>query len=182
MTRRRLAMVVVVALVQIAIVAGLALRQEVRLASGRDVILRVEPIDPRDILRGDYVRLGYTLERLPATVAVEPAVEAGRPAWLVLALDDDSRPASVVGVLAAPSATLAADQVALRVAWRRTAEAAEEAHRLALPEVDRYFVPEGTGPALEDALRAGTVEVLLRVDGDGAPLIAGILIDGTLID
>jgi len=36
------------------------------LAFGETVLLRVVPVDPRDLFRGDYVRLGYEISRVPA--------------------------------------------------------------------------------------------------------------------
>ena len=34
------------------------------LRSGRDVLLKTVPVDPRDLLRGDYVILSYDISRL----------------------------------------------------------------------------------------------------------------------
>lgn len=30
------------------------------LRDGTEIVLKTEPVDPRDLMRGDYVRLGYT--------------------------------------------------------------------------------------------------------------------------
>ena len=35
------------------------------LRNGQEVVLSVEPVDPRDLLRGDYVRFGYEIAQLP---------------------------------------------------------------------------------------------------------------------
>ena len=44
------------------------------LRNGQEVVLKVEPIDPRDLLRGDYVRLGYEIAQVPVKlVANAPA-------------------------------------------------------------------------------------------------------------
>ena len=55
---------VVAGLVSAAVLVGtLALHIEKRasiLRDGREIVLRTEPVDPRDLMRGDYVRLGYT--------------------------------------------------------------------------------------------------------------------------
>src|SRR5688572_13019432 len=35
------------------------------LRNGQEVVLAVEPVDPRDLLRGDYVRFGYDIGQVP---------------------------------------------------------------------------------------------------------------------
>lgn len=177
MSRRRLIFLALVALVQTAVVLSLALRHEVRLAEGRDLILDVRPIDPRDPLRGDYVILGYDIQTLPASVPVGEGLKGGREAWLVLTLDaaGHGTPQRVVASL--PEG-LAPDEVALRVLWQRSAREAGQTHRLDLPNLDRYFVPEGTGRPLEEAIRDGSVQALLRVAPDGDALLDSLIVDG----
>ena len=46
------------------------------LREGREVTLQTQPVDPRDLLRGDYVVLRYDISQLPAgTLAGQPAAE-----------------------------------------------------------------------------------------------------------
>ncbi|MGD8261881.1 MAG: GDYXXLXY domain-containing protein [Desulfobacterales bacterium] len=52
---------------QIAVLAFMAGEREYILRNGRAIYLRTAPIDPRDIFRGDYVRLNYELSRIPFT-------------------------------------------------------------------------------------------------------------------
>ena len=63
---RVLGAALLVALLQVGFLAALIEGRASILRDGREVLLKVEPVDPRDLLRGDYVRLGYeitTLER-----------------------------------------------------------------------------------------------------------------------
>src|ERR1700722_19874827 len=54
------------ALVQLALLA-LMVGDRVRiLRDGTEVTLRAQPVDPRDLLRGDYVTLSYNISQLPA--------------------------------------------------------------------------------------------------------------------
>lgn len=49
------------------------------LREGTEVILQTQPVDPRDLLRGDYVVLRYDISQLPAgTLAGQPAAERKR--------------------------------------------------------------------------------------------------------
>ena len=71
MTRgARIAFAVVVA-AMVAVPLGIIGWNEWKLASGEVVILRVEPVDPLDPFRGEYVALSYPIGRLP-TGGLEP--------------------------------------------------------------------------------------------------------------
>ncbi|TIM71785.1 MAG: hypothetical protein E5Y58_11010, partial [Mesorhizobium sp.] len=55
----------VLALVQIGFLSWIIAGRAAILRDGKQVLLRVEPIDPRDLLRGDYIILSYDISRLP---------------------------------------------------------------------------------------------------------------------
>ncbi len=57
---RKLAMIAVI-LLQVAVLAYMAGEREYILRTGRVVFLKTAPVDPRDIFRGDYVRLRYEI-------------------------------------------------------------------------------------------------------------------------
>ena len=58
-------MIILVAAFQVAAVVLLAAQREWIVQFGDTVYLRTMPVDPRDIFRGDYVRLDYEISRLP---------------------------------------------------------------------------------------------------------------------
>jgi len=62
---------------QIAAVATIALRQEWVLKTGRELLVQTAPVDPRDIFRGDFVRLNYLFTRLRASQLDPPLRERG---------------------------------------------------------------------------------------------------------
>ena len=55
----------VLALAQIGFLGWMIAGRAALLRNGQEVLLKVEPVDPRDLLRGDYVRLGYEISRIP---------------------------------------------------------------------------------------------------------------------
>jgi uncharacterized membrane-anchored protein len=57
--RNSILMAVLVAVIQIGFLGWSIMGRAAILREGREVLLKVEPVDPRDLLRGDYVRLGY---------------------------------------------------------------------------------------------------------------------------
>ena len=57
----------VVALAQIGFLGWIIAGRAAILRDGREIVLKVEPVDPRDLLRGDYVRLGYEISSIPVS-------------------------------------------------------------------------------------------------------------------
>lgn len=149
--RRQLLLLTIAA--QVLFVVAVAAAGYATTAYGRVITLRTTPIDPRDLLYGDYVTLNYSISQLPTSLWREPGSypRRGTPVYVVL------RPAgetyAAVRVYAS-NPTVPANQVVLRgwVAdrWRR---------RLRIRyNLERYYVPEGTGRELE---RRGARQPLL---------------------
>ena len=64
------------ALVQIGFLGWIIAGRAAILRDGREIVLKVEPVDPRDLLRGDYVRLGYEISRIPVSLITNLPPEA----------------------------------------------------------------------------------------------------------
>jgi uncharacterized membrane-anchored protein len=60
----RKAFVVAAILLQVIVLASMAGEREYILRAGKVIHLRTAPIDPRDLFRGDYVRLNYEISRI----------------------------------------------------------------------------------------------------------------------
>lgn len=58
---------IVILLFQLALLAGMVLNSYIVLLWGEKITLQVEPIDPRSLFQGDYVRLGYSFSNLDLT-------------------------------------------------------------------------------------------------------------------
>ena len=55
-----------VAALWLAILGGMVAINEHTLRTGREIVLKTVPVDPRDLFRGDYVTLRYDISRLQA--------------------------------------------------------------------------------------------------------------------
>jgi hypothetical protein len=69
---------------QAAWVIATAAKQEIALRRGTVVLFESGPVDPRDLLRGDYVILSYKISVLPARLFAEglpPELKAGTPVF-----------------------------------------------------------------------------------------------------
>ena len=70
------------ALVQLALLSVMIVDRVQILRDGNEVTLRSRPVDPRDLLRGDYVILGYDISQLPAGALLnQPASSRTRPRY-----------------------------------------------------------------------------------------------------
>jgi len=168
----RLAMFGLVCLVQLCVPAWMILRAESTLADGVLVRFRTEPIDPADMFRGRYVRLGFA-ELSGQPLDNEPfAHEEQVHASLASGADGF---ATVTGI----SHTPPDDSAYLTVRVRGVAE--DGAVRFWMP-MDRFYMEESLAPVAEReylnarvAFREAWVD--LRVlDGHG--VIEQVYIDG----
>ncbi len=57
--------VILAVILQLLVLAYMAGEREYILHNGKTIHLRTAPIDPRDMFRGDYVRLNYEISRIP---------------------------------------------------------------------------------------------------------------------
>lgn len=163
----------IVGVMCLVVLVGMLVRHAWPLWTGEPIYLKVRPIDPRDLFRGDYVILGYDIGELP-----EP----------------DPRPApgtrQYVQLRAVPSN---ADGVPMQyVAESVSAEPVEGAVNLAgrvrstfgWPGsldfgIDALFVQEGTGHPIEDAIRREVpVFAEVAVTADGSARVRALIIDG----
>lgn len=163
---------------QLLIVAAVPAPQLVAHVTGTTVLLRTAPVDPYDLLRGRYMRLGYAdessteLARLPGWKAAAEASPAPDALWVVFAPTAPGKPWKAVEVRASRPDGLPAGQVAIRGAYRGG-------------DVDwgmdHYYVPEGAGDGIEDAMRQGPRDAILveaRVDARGNAVLEGLWIAG----
>src|SRR5437899_1678765 len=68
----RLKLLVLVLGLQTAWILGTTVVQERGLAAGTIVLLETQPMDPRDLLRGDYITLNYKISNVPLSVFSPP--------------------------------------------------------------------------------------------------------------
>lgn len=116
-------------------------------ATGTEVFLETERVDPRALFRGDYVILSYPIRNEVPRSLVQEAYENGDIIYVTVTTD---KPAKYIGAsLSRPS--LAPGQACLAAradeAFRWNPEA-----RVTFPQIAQFFVPEGTGKAIEQNL------------------------------
>ena len=83
----KMAAAALAALIQCGILLFMIQSRASILQNGTEVVLKTEPVDPRDLLRGDYVTLGYSISNFPATEIEGEAnarVEESSPVYVAL--------------------------------------------------------------------------------------------------
>src|SRR6266513_149736 len=70
--------------VQLLFFAGWTVREQVRAASGPSILVKVVPVDPRDLLRGQYLRLAYEFSRPWDSTGARLQLPGDAPVWVVL--------------------------------------------------------------------------------------------------
>jgi len=170
----RLAAAVVI---QFLLLLGLLGFKQYAVLTGETVILRVQPIDPTDLFRGDYVTLTYDISRLQTSqlagddyfdrddrIYVE--LVKGDPYWQPVAVYSDRhqehKPSVVVkGKLSDYSSSGGYGTLTVKYG------------------IEDIFVPEDTGQAIQGLTRrSGNLGVEVKVDRWGNGIARRLLLDG----
>ena len=170
---------VAVALLQIGFLSWMIAGRAAVLRDGREVLLKVEPVDPRELLRGDYVRLGYDISRLPGSIFVPPPASTQssyeeRPVWVLLKPGEGG----VYGAAnAATERAALPDPGADGVVLKGTIGSlpALEAEGRATYGIERFYLPEGEGKPIERDMRERPFFVVAAVTEDGTAQIKRFL-------
>ena len=145
------------------------------LKSGREIVLKTAPVDPRDFFKGDFARLGYDISTIPKPLALDPAVPHGAAFYVTLVQGDDGT-WRVAKTAARYPAAVAANEIVLRArddtsTWWATSGRVRYG-------IERYYVPEGTGTDIEKLARDHRLEVIVSVGASGDAAIKGLAVDG----
>ncbi|WP_113553796.1 GDYXXLXY domain-containing protein [Rhizobiales bacterium] len=149
------------------------------LRSGRDVLLKTVPVDPRDLLRGDYVILSYDISRLRPELFKGDTPKQSEEAKVYVRLERQ-----LDGFWAATEASFAplspaGDSVVLRsLPFTYYPSSALSSVNVEYG-IERFYVPEGEGRTLEEARNAEALSVNIRVDAKGKAQIREIAVNGS---
>jgi len=166
--------------------------QEYLKRNGQEVILDTIPVDPRDILRGDYVELAYEIGRGEKAMEFAKTLTESWPIYALLSLGEDNRVLEYAFTTIEPK-----DGVYIRgevvvqdiqnYVGEKNGEAVfeiEKQRNIYYPHIEQYFVPEGKGWEIERIWRFNSekkLEVKITTKGSRAQILE-LLIDGKPID
>ncbi len=171
----------VVAALQTAVLGYMIESRASILRNGAEVLLKTAPVDPRDLLRGDYVVLSYDISTIPVALVTGEKPQSSGQTRLSVRLE--KRIDGFWGVTEASFAPLGA---------RAGSVVAETLPFTYYPDfndasgsffvsygIERFYVPEGEGKVLEEARNSEALSVAVRVSSSGAMQIREIALHGT---
>lgn len=176
--RLLLPLAIVVALFQSGILLHVVTSRAAVLRDGAEILLKTAPVDPRDLLRGDYVVLNYDIGQVPAALVqgAWPEERARHALWVRLEAGADGfwtvREASFA-VLPARQGSVVVKGVTGRFLPRASDGTVGVSYG-----IERYYVPEGEGHAIEAARNDGRIAIAARVSAEGVAHIRALMEDG----
>lgn len=182
MTGKRLIVsALVLALVQIGFLSWIIAGRAAILRDGKEVLLKVEPVDPRDLLRGDFIYLSYDISRIPAKlIANIPAGQTAShdgPIVVRLKKDADGYWRAVAAWLDKAPAAAAADEVDIvghiAAGWNLAADP----DATVSPDygIERFYLPEGEGLAIQNDMRVRPFGIRAAIAKDGTAQIKALM-------
>jgi uncharacterized membrane-anchored protein len=169
-----------VALAQIGFLGRIIAGRAAVLRNGQEIVLKVEPIDPRDLLRGDYVRLGYEISSVPTKqiTNIAPDQFSSDDSWLYARVKkgDDGYWHLVSTTFDAPLAAAPGPDEAdvkghVAEGWSLGADTSIGVDY----GIDRFYLPEGEGIELQQDMRVRPFGVRVALASDGTPQIKTLL-------
>lgn len=165
-------------LLQTALLAWMIVDRGMLLASGTEVRLSVVPVDPRDLLRGDYVVLSYEISRLnEADLNGDSGFDDGDSIFVVLESHGDFWKALAI-FREEPSSGPFIRGV---VNWINSSGPSCDTTGCRILDVDyglgKFFVPEGEGRQLENLRNDQRMSVDVSLGQHGRSAIKRLLVD-----
>lgn len=177
------------AAVLVLLLVGVVLRENAARAAGREVLLPMEAVDPRDLLTGHYVALRLSQQLALGQSCPHERTSFEEGGWI--GLKPTGGHYRFVGVGASRQAALAGGaQLAVRggVYCSRTAFGDAEADVVTLDiGVDRFHADQDEALAIEKALRQrrqgeAAAFAVVSVGDDGRARLKGVIIDSKRTD
>lgn len=174
------------------IFSGFILYKEYTLRTGTEIILKTEPVDPRDLFRGDYVVLNYEISTLNLEeIQVEdPYFEYNDRIYLALEIENGyGVPKKIYRNPPDNELYIKGKVKEIIYDWEENEDSliAEEPRIKELRVeygIESYFVPEGRGREIESQQWTGRegVDVKVVVDKYGNAVIESLLINGEEVE
>ena len=160
--RVRQVIIVLVAL-QALVLVTLPLQRGARIASGTEVLLAVEPVDPVDLARGAYVELRYDLQDLK----VPRGADNGDDAYVVLERPTRDGEAWDGRKVVLDEGDLERGDVFIRLS-------VDSEDRLNADAIDSYYDNHDGARALERDLASGNAVARVSLAEDGRPRLIDV--------
>jgi len=182
MKKYRTHLLILVVVLQTAALMGMVAIKQRTLATGREIVLKTAPIDPRSLFRGDYVRLNYVIGSLDyADMEGDKDFDRHDRVYVMLREHEDGwKAVSIHREMPAhgPESVIIRGEVQYSGIW--TGSETRDGINIRYG-IENYFVPEGEGRALERPAENEKISILVAVDKNGDSAIKAVLINGEIL-
>lgn len=148
------------------LICSLVLKQEFTLRTGKDILLKTIPVDPRDLLRGDYVILNYEIAQIPPYYNND--FDENQTVFVILRTDIDNVAHFAAITDKRPKSLFLKGKIGK---CQTTVPFFKNGNCVNFG-IESYFVKEGTGKELEKQLADGAL-VKVAIDKNGDAKIKG---------
>lgn len=158
-----------ITLLWIGVIAGLWAKNEYQVRNAQEIILKTVPVDPRDLFRGDYVRLRYEISRLDLDRLSQDNTDFKQNGLIFVSLKEEGDVWRVKNV----SSQKPHKGIFLkgRIRWISNRQANVEYG------IESYFVPEGKGLEIEKKAAQGEVKVVVSVASSGQGILKKVMLE-----
>lgn len=167
--------IALIIIIQTLVLFGMVAKKQWTLTYGAPVLLETKPVDPRSLFRGDYVRIRYNISTIDKnSVLKDENLEKNE--YLFVILEQQGKFWTAVEVRR-DRPTLKSNQVAVRGLVEYS-----YGDQLNLKYgIENYFIPEGTGMALERPKNNEKVTMQIMVDSYGNAAIKQVIVNDKVI-
>ncbi|MDY6964801.1 MAG: GDYXXLXY domain-containing protein [Halobacteriota archaeon] len=146
------------------------------LSFGQEILLEIpEPIDPRDLFRGDYVRLNYEISQINLTeTSYDYGFSRGEPIYATLS---EKEKFWTIDSVSHTEPTLINNQVFMK---GEVTSVYKDRVRVKWG-IESFFVPEGEGLPIERHMGKGNVSIVVKVGYNGYSVIKELLINDEVV-
>ncbi len=135
--------------------AAMVVRAEITSRQGRPWTIAIRGYDPRDLVRGHYLRYQLSFR------------------W-----DAQGESCTAASCCYCLRGAPMSEPFVAKLACSETASCDSSFHESQLDHLQQFFIPEDRGPALEHEIRTRDAKLLVRVSRDGNVVIQDLLLDG----
>ena len=145
---------------------------------GTEIRLKTAPVDPRDLLKGDYVILNYDISSFPTSKLIGTKPVYGKYGNLFVRLAPDADGFWTVREASFQPLPAQDGSVVLKslpnVGYYET-----QSDFFSIPYgIEQYFVPEGQGKMIESSISSSELAVVVKVSKDGVGQISRLEMNG----
>jgi uncharacterized membrane-anchored protein len=168
---------VVAALLQTGILYASIEKRASVLRSGHEIVLQTKPVDPRDLMRGDYVILGYDITSIDRKIIQGTPADGSRAVYVSLKPSGNGI-WNMSRASFTPLTDLASDEVQIRGQSTYAISDYPDGIINMGYGIERYYVPEGEGRAIEDSQRDLDITAVVAVDDAGTAVMKALRDNG----